>query len=59
MPAETGTMVVKLDLGDVPEMLEKLRKELADILRGAADAEKLVPVGDRLRELADIFEGKN
>lgn len=52
-------MVVKLDLGDVPEMLEKLRKELADILRGAADAEKLVPVGDRLRELADIFEGKN
>lgn len=45
-----------IDIMNMPEALWSIRREMAQLLRGHADAEISVRVAARLREIATEFE---
>ena len=54
-PNQTGPLVARLSVVDMPEVLAALRLELAAILRQVAEDE-VPPVAARLRAVAAAFE---
>ena len=48
--------VLEVRLADMPEVLSGLRREMASILREAADEEMIPRTAKRLREIANVFE---
>jgi hypothetical protein len=51
-----NTTEITLNVKDLPEVLSKLRQEMANMLRDHAETESVV-VAQRLRQIADAFEG--
>lgn len=54
--AMAGPMVVEIKVADMPEVLARMRGEMAGLIREAADAEAYPQVARRLREVAAVFE---
>ena len=49
------TVAIKMDIADLDGIVQALRTEMARLLRKAADREA-GPVGERLRQIAQVFE---
>lgn len=51
-----GELSMTLDIKNIPEVIAELRREMAEILREAADVEASIYVRGRLHEIAAAFE---